>query len=456
MPLTFEFDQELFLPAYRHLLDSSADIDFIWGGRDSGKTAHVARQLILECLSPKYFRCILIKKTYNSIKDSQWQTIKDVVSEWGLDQYFQFNVSPLSIKCTINGHSFLCRGMDDPANLKSIANPSHAWVEEGNQLEENDWIILNTSLRTNNQKVKTLFTFNPESNGDKEEFWLFKNYFQEYYPEKNFTGSKEVKLPNGKTHTITYTSTNTTYKDNPYCKPERQAALENLAATNPYYYDVFTLGNWGKKEIKRPFFTAFDISKHVAPCQYDPYRQLYVSMDFNIDPFAIIFAHMTDHKIEIFDEVAIFGGSPEKAIEYIKKKYPKSIPTLLMTGDPGGARRDFGQNDNAGFYLQIARGLRLPSRNVVVPAAPKHRKSRSDSNYLLLNFPSLVISPQCKELIFDMQYLEANIDGGIEKKNRSKREQRGDHGDAFRYFVNTFMAKWIYTHQKQNNYIQTE
>jgi len=127
-------DEGLYLPVYRPLLDSKFDIDFLWGGRDSGKTRFIAMILLEACMSLPYFRCVLVRKVFNTIKDSQWQVIKDVAEEWQVDHLFSFNKNPLEITCT-NGNKFLCRGMDEPGKLKSISNPSHCWAEEMNQLD---------------------------------------------------------------------------------------------------------------------------------------------------------------------------------------------------------------------------------------------------------------------------------------------------------------------------------
>src|SRR6478735_1723625 len=133
---------DVFLPCYQHLVTVPSisdkllpepDIDFLWGGRDSGKTRHIAMQLLLSCLSLPYFRCILVRKVANTIKDSQWQQLKDVAEEWKVDHLFNFKEHPLEILC-FNGNKFLCRGMDEPTKLKSVSNPSHCWCEEGNQL----------------------------------------------------------------------------------------------------------------------------------------------------------------------------------------------------------------------------------------------------------------------------------------------------------------------------------
>ena len=151
MATKIQIPEEIFLPQYRHLHDDSdIDIDFIYGSRDSGKSRDTAQRLVVKWLSAPYFRHILCRKTFNTIKDSQWQLIKDIVDEWGLSQFFTFTMNPLSITC-INGNKFLARGFDDPQKIKSIQNPSGAWVEEANELSQEDWTILTTSIVTGKQ-----------------------------------------------------------------------------------------------------------------------------------------------------------------------------------------------------------------------------------------------------------------------------------------------------------------
>jgi phage terminase large subunit len=95
--IEIEIDKEVFLPCYRHLQDDTGiDIDFVYGSRDSGKSRDTAQRLVLKCLSDDYFRHILARKTFNTIKDSQWQVIKDVVDDWKLNDFFTFTTKPVS------------------------------------------------------------------------------------------------------------------------------------------------------------------------------------------------------------------------------------------------------------------------------------------------------------------------------------------------------------------------
>jgi PBSX family phage terminase large subunit len=452
-PLKVVIPKRAFLPCYHHLLEGNYDIELLWGGRDSGKSRQLAMQLVIECMSAKYFRCILAKKTFESIKDAQWQTIKDVCEEWGIAHLFTFTVAPLSITC-INGNKFIARGFDKADKVKSISNPSHAWVEEADQLSQGDYITLSTTLRRNDgQRVKQVLSFNPETKGDRDEFWIYKQFFGN--PDKrNFTGEYQLKDAKGVVHTYKYRSTHTTYHDNPFCSADRQSVLENLKIIDPYYYQVYTLGEWGQRQVQRPFITALR-SEHVTRNPvFDPVKPVYVAMDFNIDPFAFIFAHHWQDRngehLHIFDEATIYNGSIHAAVEYLNANYKQVIHKMIFTGDPGGNRREFSQRDNASLYTTLQRGLRLRPNQLIVPAAPTHKNSREEVNYFLHHFPDFKVHEErCKNLVFDMKFVEVDEHGSIVKKNREKTEQKADHMDAVRYLINTFFKKWIYLHQKR-------
>lgn len=453
MTISVTIPKKAFLPCYHHLLTGDYDIELLWGGRDSGKSRQAAMQLVTECMSASYFRCILAKKTFESIKDAQWQTIKDVCDEWGISHLFQFTVAPLSITC-INGNKFIARGFDKADKVKSISNPSHAWVEEADQLSRSDYITLATTLRRNDKKrVKQILSFNPETKGVRDDFWIYKMFFNDPL-KRNFESQYEITDNHGVKHVYKYRSTHTTYHDNPFCTPDRQNILESLKVTDPYYYMVYTLGEWGQRQALRPFITSLRPEHITKVPVFDPNKAVYVSMDFNIDPFAFIFAHRWTDKdgehLHIFDEATIFNASIHAAVEYINTNYRNSVHRMIFTGDPGGNRREFSQRDNASLYTTLARGLKLRPNQLIVPAAPTHKNSREEVNYWLHHYPDFQLHEEkCKNLSFDMKFVEVDEHGAIIKSNRGKTEQRADHFDGFRYLVNTFFRGWIYKHQKR-------
>lgn len=445
---------QAFLPCYRHLLKNDIpnpanqlapiqiDIDFLWGGRDSGKSRHIAEQLLVDCLQSGYFRCVLVRKVFNTIKDSQWQLLKDIAEEWRIDHLFTFNKSPLEITC-INGNKFICRGMDEPGKLKSVSNPSHCWVEEGNQLERDDFIIIMTSLRFNEGRVKTWVSFNPECDGNFEDFWLYKIFFKNrpLYTQRVFIAQWKIQLTGkfGKKYDVyfTYRSTWTTYKDNPFCKPERAAMLEQLIVLDPYYYDVFTLGRWGNRNTEDPYCYCFDKEKHVGKTRIIPNLEIYLSFDFNVNPITCGVYQHDGNWIHVIESIKLANSDIYKLCEYILVKYGKYI--LIITGDATGRNTSALVQDGINYYTVIKSQLSLSDGQMRQPTInPPVKENRVLVNSVLHKMDVTMDAENCRDLIYDCQNVSVNEMGEIDKGDRSNPKKRADHLDNFRYYLNTF------------------
>lgn len=442
-----------FLPCYRHLKDSTADINFLWGGRDSGKSHFIAQKLIRKCLKEKFFRCVMVKKTAESIKDSQWQTIKDIVEEWGLSSLFRFKLAPLSIEC-VNGNRFIARGCDDAANLKSIKDPTDVWYEEGNQLDLTDFITIATTLRSNKAKVQQWFSFNPETDGDFEEFWLYKTFFdkKDINIYQSFTSTWSVDIP-AHSHTLpatgkvifipaskvefNYSSTWTTYHDNPWCKPERAAFLEQLAILDPYYYKVYTLGIWGNRKVTDPFCLSFTKEKNVGATALRRDLEACLSFDFNVNPVTCGVYQHDGNKIWCVESIKLENSDIYKLCDYILTSYSGCV--FLVTGDATGRGTTALVEDGINYYTVIKSKLDLGQAQLKTPTVnPKVKENRMLVNAVFHNCDVKFDESRCKGLIFDCQNVSVNDVGDIDKGDRNNPKKRADHLDNFRYYCNTF------------------
>jgi PBSX family phage terminase large subunit len=430
--------KSVYLPCYRHLNTSKADINFLWGGRDSGKSHYIAQRLIRKCLKASYFRCIMVKKTGNSIEASQWQTVKDIVEEWGLSSLFVFKKAPLSIEC-INGNRFIARGCDDAANLKSIKDPTDVWYEELNQLELHDFVTVASTLRSNKADVEQWGSFNPEAAGDYEEFWLYKTFFANYSGDiyQNFTSTWTIDLPKGIKYEFTYTSTHTTYYDNPHCKPARQAFLEQLAVIDPYYYKVFTLGKWGNIQVGDPFCLTFVKAKHVGPTTLNRNYDVNLSFDFNVNPITCQVFQDYNNRIYGIESIKLDNSDIYKLCDYIILKYHGCL--FVVTGDATGKGTTALVQDGINYYTVIKTKLNLSITQIKVPTVnPKVKDNRVLVN-AVFSLCNITLDPVgCKGLIFDCENVSVNDMGEIDKGDRSNPKKRADHLDGFRYYLNTF------------------
>ncbi len=440
-----EIDKDVYLPCFHHLLEENdIDIELIWGGRDSGKSKFAAQLLTEECMSSDYFRCLLIKETHESIKDAQWQMIKDNAEQWGVDQLFNFQVSPLSIRC-INNNSFATRGMDKPGKIRSFSNPSHAWVEEANQLTEDGLITLLTGLRSDYGRVKLIFTFNPEATcADFEDFFLFKTFFKGR-TEKNFVGEFRMKVYiKGKETELVlkYRSTHVTKEDNPYCTPQRHAIHESLKDTNYYWYKVFTLGEWGNPKNDSPWLFAFDRAKHVSPVELFATKSeiLYLTWDFNRNPAVCTIIQWYNETVWIIEVIKVANTGTEGICEIILEKYPNYL--YMVTGDYSGDTASSIYKEQVTNYTMIKQMLGLTDGQIRISPNPRLEKNQTLVNTSFQRYNVQICPVKGKAAIFDAENVKKRADGTIVKDDRNDKSQQADVIDSIRYWFNQFF-QWI-------------
>lgn len=441
-PITIQVAESTFLPCYRHLLAHPAYLHFLWGGRDSGKSTFIAQLLLLECLSSDYFRCILVKKTFESIKDAQWQTLKDIADEWGISHLFRFTESPLQITC-INGNKFIARGCDKPEKLKSIKDPTVAWYEEGNQLSLDDFITVSTTLRSNKKAVKQYFSFNPEVKGNYRDHWMWE-YFKDHCSKgiNTFEHTIQMEMPDGESISISYTSTHTTYHDNKHVSSERKALLESLRFSSPYYYQTFTLGKWGNREVKQRFAFAFDRNKHLGHPVLDPMELVWISFDFNVNPICCSAHQHYDGMLRTLSCIKLADSDIFKLCEVIRARYGHC--TMKITGDATGKARSALTKGNRHYYQIIQQELGIGDMQIEVPTVnPPLERSGLLVNAVLARYPYTVHEHDASALVYDFENVEQDADGKIRKQDRSDPAQQADAIDTFRYLLEVEMKQYV-------------
>ncbi len=446
-----EINNDVFLDCYHHLLnDDDIDIELIWGGRDSGKSQFTAQLFTVLSLELDYFRALLIKQTGESIQDAQWQMIKDVCEEWGIDHLFEFKSSPLKI-ANEKGATFLARGMDKPGKIRSITNPSHAWIEEANQISEDSFVNILTGLRSNHGRVKLYLTFNPESTETTyEDFWLYKWFFTDRFPhEMNFTGQITTTVPgeDGKDRQIAlrYRSTHVTYHDNPYVTPQRRAFHEALKTSNYYWYQIFTLGLWGNQKNDMPWAFAFDRAKHVGRPVADRAYDLYLSFDFNRNPMCCNVFQWDGRKVRGIKTYKLPNMGVEGVCDRILVDFPGYL--YIVTGDYSGATATTIFEEQVSNYTMIQRKLNLADAQIQIQPNPRLAKNRTVVNMALQEIPHEFHEEDQKPLIWDFENVRALGDGTIDKGagsgDRKDPRKQADNLDTYRYFANLVLKPML-------------
>jgi PBSX family phage terminase large subunit len=443
-----EWDEEVHLRAYDKIRESDAAVKLYWGGRDSGKSYEIALSLVKKCLTASYFKCILVREHFNSIKESQWELFQKVVQDFDLEDQFDFKLSPLEIVC-VNGNRFIARGCDNPSSIKSVNEPTDAWFEEADKIKRSQYQTIATTLRSSEVQVVQWISFNPESEGSYEDHWLFELVQDQYGGTWEWS---QYYIVDGKEVEVKYCSCHTTFDDNRFCPPERKANYMATTEGDDYYYNVYIYGYWGNRKAQNPFLTAYDDKRHVGDTKFDPRRQSIVLIDFNVVPFtANIYQNWFDDEGSHYHQVAeisIPNGTIEEMSERIKGILGDSVYTAQFGGDYNGSQAKIGRYDNKSLYKELRKALNIAWAQFKLKANPPHKTSRVDCNYFLTHFPDFLIDSACRETRRDCRSVQVDAYGSIIKKNRKDESQRADNIDNFRYLINTFLKGAIEKHKK--------
>lgn len=452
MTVNFPAWEEMVNPPFAGLLENKDRYILQYGGRGSGKTDSTIKKIIVRLLTAPYFKGILVRKVYDTIKDSQYEGIKNEIENMGISSLFTFKVSPLSITC-VNGNKVIARGLDKADKIKGVDNPSFVWYEEGNDMTEDDFNVVTTTIRsTQADYLQEIFSFNPESETPKyEDFWIYKKFFKGH-TEKSFRSTVEVEVEiDGKKEKVQYSYTviHSTYKDNPHLPAVTKAYYEDFKRTDPYYYTVWALGEWGNKEVGSRFYKTFKY-KHVKGTDYEPSLPLHISMDENVNPYLTLTVHQVHQEcekmtIKQLDEICLVSprNTLKATCEEFARRYDSHTESVFIYGDRTSKKQDSKLEKGENFFTLAANYLKKFRPSTRLPQQNPGVKSRGEfiSQVFAGNIEGvdIVIGENCSNTVADYLYIQEDADGTkFKKKERDKAsgvsfEKYGHTSDANDY-----------------------
>lgn len=207
---------------YPLLEDNQHDTLLLIGGGASGKSYFSFQRALIRALQDKR-KYLVVRKSATDLRRSCWEDLTNCLKQFRINSLCKINNTNMTVELP-NGSSFLCSGLDDSEKIKSIPNITDAIIEEASEISLDDFSQIKMRLRGNgvlhNQVV--LMT-NPISKAN----WVYKHFFA--------SGCKE---PNCLIH-------QSTYKDNKFVNESTVKALESYKETNPMFYKVYCLGEFG-------------------------------------------------------------------------------------------------------------------------------------------------------------------------------------------------------------------
>lgn len=214
-----------FNPLFRpYLTDNTHRYLILYGGAGSGKSVFAVQRFLYRLLTLPLCNILVVRAVAATNRDSTYALFRQVISKWGLSELFSCKDSDLRISCA-NGNSVIFKGLDDTEKLKSITFPkgelTDIWIEEASEILEEDFNQLDVRLRGKGAHKQMVLTFNPVS----VLHWLKLRFFDRKDPRALVLKS--------------------TYKDNQFLDEDYKRTLEGYKDTDPYYYSVYCLGEWG-------------------------------------------------------------------------------------------------------------------------------------------------------------------------------------------------------------------
>lgn len=235
--------------SYQDLMDCSARYMVLYGGAGSGKSYFVAQRYIIKLLTDK-MNLLVIRNTGKSNRDSTFALLKQIINSTKLkdkndnsiDLSSMIRVNTADMRIRFNQNEIIFAGLDDVEKLKSITfsngELTDIWCEEASEISEADFNQLDIRLRGKGTKKQIVLTFNPID----VNHWLKRRFIDS--PSDNCV-----------VH-------HSTYRDNEHLDQDYMRLLESYKDTDPYYYNVYCLGNWGV--MGNTIFDANKVSKRIA------------------------------------------------------------------------------------------------------------------------------------------------------------------------------------------------
>lgn len=434
-----EIDESAYSSHFRDILYSWDRYIIAYGGRGSGKTDTFYLKYLLSLFEPFYFRLAYINKEKANIRDQQYAGFKRVAQRIGLFDQLLFYDGDYRVINPANGNALIPKGMDDPEKTKGLDDITAIWWDEANKGSLDDFRALNALLRSPAaQYLQFALSFNPVH----EDSWLRHTFF---HPD-----DRHQVHPDFATKLLLNRST---YIHNEFMnREEYRQTLVDAAAGNVNIARVNIEGDWGITENGNPWLYNFNYGTHTRDdIPFFPRLPVYISFDFNNDPFAATawqFSEEKGGKTSFIHCINEFSGMVkiEDMCSRIRSTYPNSL--LFVTGDRSGSNEDIGRNQT--LYQMIAGLLRVPDRRLNLNSSNlTHADSRVLLNTMLHHYPHLYIDRRCVNLIRQCQ--AATVDQKTDKAGKLLKDREGhknDEFDSMRYFFQTYFndfCKRVYT-----------
>ena len=276
------------------------------GSAGSGKSVDIAMDYILKLSDKKYkgANLLVVRQTEASHKDSTFAELIGAINRMGLQAFWSYTTTPLSLTCKATGNGIIFRGFNDMRardRVRSITFPqgklTWIWCEEATELQESDIDILDDRMRGEldnpNLYYQMTFSFNPVS----AQHWIKRKYW-DYASDDIF-----------KCHS--------TYLDNRFIDEAYHKRMLMRKEQDPDGYRIYGLGEWGETGG----LILHNYTIEAVAQEFDRYDDILYSQDFGFNHAnCILEVGFKDGEIYILRELYVYEKDTDEIIQLAESK----------------------------------------------------------------------------------------------------------------------------------------
>lgn len=258
---------------YRPLWQTKKRYVILMGGRGAGRSFETSQKIVAKLVqTTRRFRAAIMRAVHADIRHSIWQELTDRVSSWDIETALRLADSTMEMEHghnSIHAHGFKKSSSDRTAKLKSLAGYTDAFIEEAEEIGEDEFRQLDDSLRTDGSQIHLLL------NTPSKNHWIIKRWF-DVTPCPDAPGFYTISLKAGVEDVEFITSY---HKDNPYLPEQVHERYESYKWLKSAYYWQMIRG-LSPEVVMGRIYTGW---KEIPAVPHEA-RLLGYGLDFGFDP----------------------------------------------------------------------------------------------------------------------------------------------------------------------------
>lgn len=304
------------------------------GGRGGARSFENSQNIVANLKqTTRHFRAAIMRAIHSDIRHSIWQECVDRVDQYQLDG-IQIADSFMEMTCgrnSINAHGFKKSSSERTAKLKSLAGYTDAYIEEGEEVGEDEFQQLDDSLRAEGSKIHIML------NTPEVTHWIIRRWFN-LTPHPDARGFYEISLKPECADQVEVIFSDHT--KNPYLAEEVHRRYEANRFTKSDYYWHMIRGLSPEVMVGRIYSGWREIDEVPHEARFEIAG---IDFGFNPDPAAVIDVYYHNGGY-ILDEVLyqtdltnrqlanVILNQPRKGLHIADHAEPKSIAELKEYG----------------------------------------------------------------------------------------------------------------------------